>query len=110
MLRRNSHQLEILLKSQEPSSSQLKPPNMGFMIMGWVVGIEAFASPICAYAITPDFTTISGFAPKIEGLPTSTDPMLHNIRILQTIFQGGNKPFLHGRSRKKILGWKYLVG
>ena len=58
-------------------------PNIGRMISGCGVGIEALASPICAKAMKPLFSTISGRAPKKAGfhstrsatLPFSTDPI-----------------------------------
>ncbi len=47
------------------------------------MGIEAFASPICAQAMRPPFSTSSGFAPKSAGrhstrsasFPFSTEPI-----------------------------------
>ncbi len=58
-------------------------PNIGRMITGWAGGMDAFASPICAHAMKPPFTTISGLMPKNAGFqitrsasfPTSTDPI-----------------------------------
>ena len=57
-------------------------PNIGRITSGCGVGIDAFASPICAHAMNPPFSTSSGFAPKNAGFhstrsasfPTSTDP------------------------------------
>ena len=58
-------------------------PNMGRILTGWGVGMDAFGSPICAQAIVPPLMTISGLAPKWDGfqrtmsasLPTSREPM-----------------------------------
>jgi hypothetical protein len=36
---------------------------------GCGVGIDAFASPICAHAMKPPLSTISGRIPKKAGLP-----------------------------------------
>ena len=57
-------------------------PNIGRARIGCVVGIEAFASPICAHAMSPPFRTTAGRMPKNAGfqrqrsasLPTSTEP------------------------------------
>src|SRR5262249_31095186 len=56
--------------------------NMGRYSTGSGVGIEAFGSPIAAYAISPPLSTSSGFTPKNAGcqstrsasLPASIDP------------------------------------
>ena len=55
---------------------------MGWYNTGWVVGMDALASPILEAMIMPPFTIISGLAPKKAGshktrsanFPTSTDP------------------------------------
>src|SRR5580700_5530938 len=60
-----------------------KAPNIGRIITGWGVGMEALGSPICDHAMKPPLITISGFAPKKAGfhktksasLPASTEPM-----------------------------------
>ena len=52
------------------------------MRTGCGVGIDALASPICAHAMKPPFSTSSGFAPKNAGrhstrsasLPGSMEP------------------------------------
>lgn len=44
-----------------------RAPHIGRMKDGWMVGMEALASPICAQAITPDLRTISGLEPKFSG-------------------------------------------
>ena len=57
-------------------------PNIGRGSTGCGVGIDALASPICAHAIIPPFTTTCGRTPKNAGshstrsasLPTSTEP------------------------------------
>lgn len=62
-------------------------PNIPRMMTGSGVGILAFGSPICAQAICPPLTTISGLAPKNAGfqmttsanLPTSKLPTLCDI-------------------------------
>ena len=59
-----------------------RAPNMGLYMTGSVVGIDAFGSPMSAYAIMPPFTTILGLAPKNCGdhtamsarRPGSSDP------------------------------------
>src|SRR5262249_52878759 len=57
-------------------------PNMALLYAGGGVGIEALGSPMMAAAITPDFSTNSGFTPKKGGsqmqrsasLSISTEP------------------------------------
>jgi hypothetical protein len=57
-------------------------PNIGRGSCGCGVGMEAFASPMFAQAITPAFSTTCGRTPKKAGshstrsasLPGSTDP------------------------------------
>ena len=64
-------------------------PNIGFMITGCGVGIEAFASPILAAIIIPPLITTSGFTPKRAGfqitksanLPTSKEPMTSEVPV-----------------------------
>jgi hypothetical protein len=58
-------------------------PNIGRANTGCGVGIDALASPICAQAIMPPFTTTCGRTPNNFGshstrsasLPTSTEPI-----------------------------------
>ena len=58
-------------------------PNIGRITSGCGVGMEAFASPICAHAMKPPLITSSGREPKKAGrqstrsasLPTSTEPI-----------------------------------
>src|SRR5215216_5759893 len=44
-----------------------KLPNIGRVITGCGVGIDAFGSPMAADMGKPPFTTISGFTPKNAG-------------------------------------------
>src|SRR5210317_1115016 len=58
----------LLTKVTEEDSNDLpKLENKGLVYTGCGVGIEAFGSPICAQAILPPITTISGFTPKKAG-------------------------------------------
>ena len=64
-------------------------PNIGFIITGCGVGIEAFASPILAAIIIPPLITTSGFTPKRAGFqitksanfPTSKEPMTSEVPV-----------------------------
>ena len=66
-----------------PARARPIAPNIGRMITGCGVGIDALASPICAHATMPPFTTSSGRTPNSDGfhttrsahLPSSTLPM-----------------------------------
>mmetsp|Transcript_9890 Transcript_9890/g.20638 ORF Transcript_9890/g.20638 Transcript_9890/m.20638 type:complete len:285 (-) Transcript_9890:2274-3128(-) len=61
-----------------------RAPNMGRIMTGSGVGMEALGSPIWAQAMVPPLITISGLAPNSAGfhstrsasLPTSTEPMM----------------------------------
>ncbi|CAM5243679.1 hypothetical protein SMICM304S_07044 [Streptomyces microflavus] len=58
-------------------------PNIGRGSTGSGVGMDALASPICAYAIWPPLMTVCGFTPKNAGsqstrsasFPLSTEPI-----------------------------------
>ena len=60
-----------------------KEANIGRLRTGCGVGIDAFGSPIAAWAMKPLFNTISGLIPKNAGFqmtrsatfPTSIDPI-----------------------------------
>lgn len=61
--------IDVPLTNAQLARPRARPiaPNIGRIITGWGVGIDAFGSPICEHAITPPFNTISGFAPKNAG-------------------------------------------
>ena len=62
-------------------------PNIGRIMSGCGVGIDALASPICAQAMRPPLITSSGREPKNAGrqstmsasLPTSSEPISSDI-------------------------------
>ena len=67
----------------EPGRHRADAPNMGRGSCGCGVGMEAFASPMLAQAITPALSTRCGRTPKKAGshstrsasLPGSTEPI-----------------------------------
>ena len=58
----------LLVKITEDFSKEVpNDENIGLVYTGCGVGIDAFGSPICAQAILPPISIISGFAPKNAG-------------------------------------------
>src|SRR4051794_21676110 len=53
--------------SDAPPPAPPYDPNIGRMLTGCGVGIEALGSPICAQAIKPPLSTNSGLTPKKAG-------------------------------------------